>query len=140
MSKSADIWIPGQHQAEKGITDYNTIELHPEDDSTVKQAKLEQWIGARIGTRLVKLYPNTNWKVHVDIDNGMVVVSNPDVSSLRGYHISLERSIEEIEAMMSKVGGEILERGRLARRGLTQDQVDSRERNLRDEVIDLDNS
>jgi hypothetical protein len=140
MNKSPNIIIPGRHAKRGQIVDHNTIELTEKDSEEQAQAKVEMWVANRLGARLVKIYPNTNWNVQVDMTGGTVVVSNPDVSSKRGYHIDLNRSINEIEQMLGSVGGEILERGRLARAGVDPDDVENRVRNLRDEVVDLDNS
>ena len=140
MDNAPQILIPGHAKAERGVTDHNAIELTHADTDEIKQAKVEMWVASRLGTKLTQLYPHTNWNVNVDINGGVVIVSNPDVSPKRGFHISLERSMNEIDDMLYKVGGEILERGRMARKGLTEDQVEDRMRNMRNEVIDLDNS
>jgi len=52
----------------------------------------------------------------------------------------MERSPREIDDMLMKVGGEILERGLMPRINITETDVEDRERTIREEVVDLDNS
>ena len=132
-----EILIPGRHKSDGQIVNYNGIEF--EEGLDVSMAQFEMWLAQRLTTRLTKLYPNINWSVEVDTHGGRVVIKCPDVSSIHGHVLSLKRTVNDIESMLMKVGGEILERGRMPRSRITEADVEDRERTLRDEIVDLDN-
>ncbi len=137
-NRPPEILIPQKHKADNQIVDYNGIEFV--EDLDVTMAQFEFWLAQRLTTRLAKLYPNINWSVEVDTHGGRVVIKCPDVSSIHGHVLSLKRTVNEIESMLMKVGGEILERGRMPRSRITEADIENRERTLREEVVDLDNS
>ena len=93
------------------MKDFNTLDLV--DTSDIHIAQVEQWIGRSLCQELVKHYPNRNWAAAVDTQGGIVAIMETDISTEKGYVISLKRSMDEIRGMMMKVGGEILERAGL---------------------------
>lgn len=142
MDNAPHLFIPRRHKADHQLVDYNGVEFDESHKSLsdVKMAEVELWLSKRLTTRLVKLFPGINWQVEVDTRGGRVVIKCTDVSLLHGHVISLERSANEIESMLLKVGGEILERGNMPRSRITQDDIEGKVRTMRDEVVDLDNS
>ncbi len=136
MARSPQVLIPrrGRHIAE----DYNVIK--PEDSNRRRLEKIEMFVAKRLGTRLTKLYPRRAWSVEVDLRGGVVIIQCPDVSTMRGHVLKLSRSVNELENMMSQVGGEILERGGLTRGRTTEDIVESAARDFKDELVDLENA
>lgn len=142
MGDGPRIFIPRQHRADHQLVDYNGVEFDESHRnlSDVKMAEVEMWLSKRLTTRLVKLFPNINWQVEVDTRGGRVVIKSTDVSLSHGHVISLSRSVDEIESMLLKVGGEILERGGMPRSRITETDVEGRARTVRDDVVGLDNS
>lgn len=120
--------------------DFNTI--NPADSDSVNAAKVESWIAKQLGEKLCAVYPNRNWAVRVDLRGRQVVVQAPDISTMHGYVLHMkERTIQQLVDEMPRVGGEILERGRVSR-GLKvdEDEIETRTRDIRGNVADLDNS
>lgn len=114
--------------------------IRPVDSALPSLAETEAWIARRIGTKLEALYPLREWEVRVDAHGGVVTVVCPNVTQLRGYVISLSRSMNEILGMLPRIGGEILERGRISRgRKVDPGEIDDRERTVRDELVGVDN-
>ena len=118
--------------------DYN--EIQPEDSEDERQAKLEQWIGKRIGTTLMKHYNQREWKVMVDIKGRMLIIGCDSICNYKGYHIKMEgRTIEELCERSVMAAGEILERHNVARsRNFDPTQLDELARDARDSVISPD--
>jgi hypothetical protein len=117
--------------------DYNHIRL--EDSESVNEAKLESWIAKELGTELAKHYPAREWGVRVDVRGGMAVIQCLDVSKIMGYHLFLNDTLEVLRQKMKRIGGEILERGRMTRGRTTEEKVEAEERTFKDEVKNLDN-
>ena len=89
--------------------DYNTVYFHEDDDIRVN--KLEMWIAKQLGETLVKVYPNRQWNVNVDVMGGMVILMCPSLSQLKGYHIHMKSdTIDALKRKVISAAGEILER------------------------------
>jgi len=140
VGEAPQLIIPQHHRADNRVVDYNDVEINEGNIDQQSIATVEMNLAKRFGTRLTRLYPGIDWEVKVDSSLGSVVIKCPDVSAISGYHISMERSPREIDDMLMKVGGEILERGLMPRINITETDVEDRERTIREEVVDLDNS
>jgi hypothetical protein len=118
--------------------DYN--EINPLDSESERKAKLEQWIGKRIGTKLMEVYNQREWKVMVDIDNRMLIIGCDSICNYKGYHIKMAgRTIQELIDRSIMAAGEILERHNLARsRNFDPAQLDDLARDAKDSVISPD--
>ena len=137
----SNIIIPGRQGGHRGREiekDYNTI--NEADSDSLKEAKLESWVAKALGEELVRLYPNREWGVTVDVRGGMAAIQCLDVSKTMGYRVSLNDTIEVLRQRMKAIGGEILERGRISRGVITPEKVESVPRNFKDEVVGMDNS
>jgi hypothetical protein len=118
--------------------DYN--EILPEDDHSVRKAKLEAWIARQIGTNLMKIYDQREWKVIVDLENQMLIIGCDSISNHKGYHIKmLHRTIEELQRRAIFAAGEILERHNISRqRKFDPDVLETLPRDRFDNVISTD--
>jgi hypothetical protein len=94
--------------------DYNTIEVVDEDYIDVAKQQFD--MAQSIGAALVKVYNNRQWKVVVDIPNGMLIIACDSVSNDKGYHIHIPgRTLHELQERAVKAAGEILERHQMER-------------------------
>lgn len=118
--------------------DCNEINLLETDE--VKQAKLEMWIAKNIGAALVRVYPNREWTIRVDITGQMIVLQAPALSKDYGYHIAMvHRTIHELGLRAVQAAGEILERYGVSRaRKFDESIVDALPRNFKDDVVAAD--
>lgn len=115
--------------------DYN--EINPGDSASERQAKMEQWIAKRLGTKLMEHYNQREWKVMVDLTGQMVIIACDSICNYKGYHIKMYRkTISELEEAAVMAGGEILERHNVARdRKFDPAELDRLKRDKRDSVI-----
>jgi hypothetical protein len=119
--------------------DYNEINILETDEA--KSAKLEMWIAKRVGEHVANFYPNRQWRVDVDLLAGMLILSCPSVSSLKGYYLSLSRPLHDLQARAKMAAGEILERhGLPTSRAFNPDAIETLPRNIRDEVVTSDSA
>lgn len=142
MTQPSSIILPnGDGRFGREITaDYNEINILETDD--VKFGKVEMWIAKKIGTELIKHYPNRQWGVKVDAPAQMLIISCNSVSYEKGYHISMHlRNIDELQRRAVKAAGEILERHDLSRaRRFDADILETLPRDHKDNVIVADGS
>jgi hypothetical protein len=134
MSK---ILLPGVNGRE--ITDdCNVIYAHEGYDKG--RAKLEMYIAKKIGEHMVKHFPNRQWGVEVDVENGVLVLLCPSLSKTKGYHIHLgSYTIHDLQARCVKAAGEILERHNVSRSKLFDpDTLEALVRDVKDNVIAVD--
>ena len=119
--------------------DYNEINLEDSDDE--RRAKLEQWIAMRIGSALMRVYNQREWKVMVDIPGGMMIVACDSICNFKGYHIKLDKTIDKLEKRAIMAAGEILERHNISRnRKFNPDNLEDLARDFRDSVIATDSA
>lgn len=119
--------------------DCNEINLLETDEA--KQAKLEMWIAKSVGTKLVQHYPGREWNVKVDTRGGMLVIICPTVSREKGYHLRLDRTMNDLQAAAVRAGGEILERHGVTRaRSFDETIAETLKRDLKDNVIGPDSA
>lgn len=119
--------------------DYNDIVVSEFDAEEVRRAKIELWIAKRLCTKLLSHFPMRDWKVLVDTGGGIVAVSLDSISKDKGYVISLKRTVTEIEGMMLRIGGEILERGGLSTaKNFNPDDIEILERDANDNAVSSD--
>lgn len=118
--------------------DYNEINLLETPEA--QQAKMEMWIAKNIGDALIKVYPNREWGVYVNIDGRMVIVTCDSLSSEKGYHIHMEgRTIHQLQAKSINAAGEILERHGITRnKHIDEDIFETLNRDSGDNVITED--
>lgn len=94
--------------------DYNKIDIV--DADYIDVAKQQYSIAQAIGAKLVAAYNNRQWKVIVDVKNGMLIIACDSVSNDKGYHIHMPgRTLHELQQRAVKAAGEILERHALER-------------------------
>ena len=116
--------------------DYNELYVPEEKHFRTKAvAEKEMQIAGAIGKRLVAKYNNRQWKVQIDLEGGVLIISCDSVSNHKGYHIHTHgRTIHELEERSVQAAGEILERHHLSRlrqfnpdgyEGLIRDQFDN---------------
>lgn len=119
--------------------DYNEINI--EDSLDERTAKLEQWIAMRVGSKLMEHYNQREWKVQVDIEAGMMIVACDSICNFKGYHIHLDKTIDELESRAIMAAGEILERHNVSRsRKFDPDILESLARDAQDSVIAADSA
>lgn len=119
--------------------DYNEINL--EDSTDERKAKLEQWIAMRVGTKLMQHYNQREWKVHVDLEAGMMIVACDSICNFKGYHIHMDKTIDELERRAVMAAGEILERHNLSRaKKFDPDIIETLARDAKDSVIATDSA
>lgn len=120
--------------------DYNQIEAT--DTEAEKRGKLEQWIAKRIGTELMRVYNQREWKVIVDIENLMVIIACDSICNFKGYHLHMNKyTIDELIERSKEAAGEILERHNVARsRKFNPEQLEHLARDARDSVIAPDSA
>ena len=118
--------------------DYNEINLLETPEA--QQAKVEMWIAKNIGDALIKVYPNREWGVYVNIEGRMVIVTCDSLSSEKGYHIHMEgRTIHQLQAKSINAAGEILERHNIPRsKHIDEDIFETLPRDSGDNVITED--
>ena len=122
------------------ISDSNKITVVDADHEKV--AKEQYRIAQAIGARLVKAYNNRQWKVIVDIKNGILIVACDSISNTKGYHIHMKGvPLQELEQKAVFAAGEILERHGISRLKLfNPDTIEDMPRDLRDDVIAPDSA
>lgn len=135
--KTPEVMIPGK--TNEPTEDYNDIQLSVFDTESQKRGKLEMFIGKSLAAVLANHYPNRNWNIGVDLGGGVVIVQCPDISTTAGYHISLQRSMDDIRGMLPRIGGEILERASVSRdRKFDQGDMETLNRDVKGNVVSED--
>jgi len=119
--------------------DYNYID--EAESPSQRTAKIEMWMAKKLGTALVRAYPNRQWGVQVNVAHGILIVVCPSVSNEKGYHIHMKGdTINGLEQRCVAAGGEILERYGISR-GRKVDEADVEGNltfNFKDEAIAMD--
>jgi hypothetical protein len=131
----SNLILPGSHSGD-GLTvtgDFNEFERYDADHEKVSKEQMR--VAQAIGAKLVKHYPNRQWKVIVDLKNCILIIACDSVSNLKGYHIhTIGRTLHDLEELSVKAAGEILERHAITRdkqfnpdnlEGLIRDQFDN---------------
>lgn len=92
-----------------------------------------------IGDFLVKTYPGYLWRVNADIIGGIVNILCNDVSTEMGCTLMTRALTDPVaaEKLVRKAGGEILERARLHRGRMKEDEVATAQRDIRGNIINL---
>jgi len=119
---------------------FNKIEVENSENEFV--AEEEMRIAKVISARLVKAYNNRQWKIMVDIKNGMLIIACDSISNNKGYHIHMKGvPLHELEQKAIQAAGEILERHGLSRLvGFNADTYEDLPRDLEDNVIGPDSA
>jgi hypothetical protein len=119
-------------------TDYNEINLLETEEA--KQAKVEMWIAKNIGDELMKVYPNREWGIRVNIEGAVVIITCDSLSVEKGYHIHMVgRTIHQLQAKAVNAAGEILERHGITRnKHIDEDIFETLKRDSGDNVITED--
>jgi hypothetical protein len=102
------------------------------DDLLVKSAVAAEVLAKNVGEHLHRKYPGHLWAVNVA--GGVVTVQNLYLSGRWGFRI-MESEIDPDYKIITRAGGEILERYRLSRGAMREDEVENLARNLRWEAI-----
>ena len=137
------IIVPGRRGDGENVTgDHNAPYIEVVDAGHVSRAKQQMRIANIIGAALVKAYNNRQWKVIVDVKQGMLVIACDSVSNDKGYHIHMKgHSIRYLRQRAVFAAGEILERHALSRaKNFDADIIETLPRDLRDNVIGPDSA
>lgn len=120
--------------------DYNEVNLL--ETPAAKQAKIEMWIAKNLGDALMRVYPNREWGIRVDIDGAVVIITCDSLSVEKGYHIHMiGRTIRQLEVKAINAAGEILERHNITRnKHIDEDIFETLKRDSGDNVITEDSS
>lgn len=111
------------------------IEVATLDDiEQEKRNQQDQLRAKRLCEVLEKHYPGYVWMAFVDSRNGIANFWTPTTSGTHGYTLKLAEWDSNDKAII-KGGGEILERFRLVRGRMQEDQVMNLKRNLRGDAI-----
>ncbi len=119
---------------------FNKIQLENSENEFV--AMEEMRMAKAISARLVKAYNNRQWKIMVDIKNGMLIIACDSISNNKGYHIHMKGVLlHDLEEKAIRAAGEILERHGLSRLvGFNPDTYEDLPRDLEDNVIGPDSA
>lgn len=92
-----------------------------------------------VGGYLHNTFPGYLWRVNADIKGGIVNILCHDVSTEMGCTIKIAKLVDPIEGqkLVHKAGGEILERARLHRGRMREDEVATASRDIRGNIINL---
>jgi hypothetical protein len=136
VKEAPQVLVPfRQHQTDATLAPIN---IQPDDDIEAALAKTEMWVATTLGQELLKFYPGREWRIECDARNGVVTVQCMDVSTTHGHRLSLSRTLNDLSVQMKRVGGEILERGRLSRSPIAStgvlDEIEAAPRDLRDSI------
>ena len=119
-------------------TDYNEINILETPDQ--QRAKIEMWIAKNVGDAVIKVYPNREWGVRVNIEGAMIILTCDSLSVEKGYHIHMAGStIHQIQTKAVNAAGEILERHGITRnKHIDEDIFETLNRDSGDNVITED--
>lgn len=102
----------------------------PDDIEQAKRDQQDQLRAKRICETLERKYPGYLWMANVDSRNGIANFWTPTTSGMHGYTIKLSEWDSD-DKIIIQGAGEILERYRLCRGRMREDQVMELERDLR---------
>lgn len=126
---------------EKGrapIVDYNAVQTEGSTNIDADRCRLEFWIAKQIGTDLTRTYPNREWSVTVDTENGVIIIQAPALSKAKGYHVHIKRdTIAQLIPRCRTAAAEILERFGVERsRIIDPSTLEAFDRNFKDDVVE----
>ena len=126
---------------EKGanpLVDYNHLVLTEGMSEEETRARLEFYIAKKLGESLVSKFPNRQWQIIVDTEQGVIVVMCPSVDKQKGYHLHIKGdTIAGLIPRVHKAAAEILERYNIPRSRIIDPSVfDTFKRNVRDDVVE----
>lgn len=93
---------------------------------------MDEVIAKNVAEHLHKHYPGHLWAVNVE--GGVVNVHNLFLSGTWGFRIFIS-DIDVDYKVVTRAGGELLERYNVARKAMNPDEIAALKRNLRGEVI-----
>lgn len=92
----------------------------------IKQARQEHEIARNVAEYLQTLYPDHQWAVNADLHGGVVHVYNLNLSGRWGFLMKVKDVIEDgWRRKIMQAGGEVLERYRLSRSRLKQNEYEA---------------
>lgn len=113
---SKSLVIDSMNRGDGSVITSDSNEIRIVDEDYVDVAQQQYDMAQSIGAKLVAAYNNRQWKVIVDIKNGMLIIACDSVSNEKGYHIHMPgRTLHELQERAVKAAGEILERHHLDR-------------------------
>lgn len=98
-------------------------------DATEAQGEVNDYVTSKqIGDTLHTAYPGFAWAVRVQWKQGIVDVYNLHLSGTHGFRIKLlgpngVYSASDLDRQAKEAGGELLERYRVARRRINEEQI-----------------
>lgn len=97
--------------------------MTPKHDQPEGPSPSEQYLAWRVTELLMKQYPGHPWACHVG--SGVITVRNMLLSGEFGYYIHLNRihTDDDFNRKVTRAGGEILERFKLSRGELAEQEV-----------------
>ncbi len=93
-----------------------------------------------VGKYLHEVYPGYLWRVNADIKGGIVNILCHDVSTEKGCTLFVKDLVDPVPArkLVHRAGGEMLERAKLHRGAMREDEVATASRDIRGNIINLD--
>ena len=140
MSRKLVIEKDSRSKGDGSVITGNFNKIDAGDAEHNKVAAEQYRIAQAIGARLVRAYKNRQWKVVVDIDNGILIIGCDSLSNNKGYHIhTAGKTLHDLEEQAVRAAGEILERHGVSRLALfNPDSFEDMARDVRDDVIGPD--
>lgn len=107
-----------------------------ETTAEAQEALRADMICKAIGAALRKHYPNRAWYVDISLKGGAAKILSPSISMRHGFVVHIHnRTIDEIEKMAVRAGGQILEMFKLSRERGASGGENTLQRDARGEVI-----
>ena len=105
------------------------------EDSADIQAELQSHTWAkRIAERLELSYPGYGWAVHADVKNNIAQVRALKLAGEYGFTLHIDK-LDPHDKQIKWAGGEILERYKVSRSRMKEDELLNKSRDLRGNVI-----
>lgn len=107
---------------------------------TMLEEQMNYELASVVGRYLHETYPGYLWRVNADIKGGIVNILCHDISTEKGCTLMVRDLIDQESArkLVHKAGGEMLERAKLNRGRMIEDEVATASRDLRGNIKNLD--
>tara|TARA_R110000851_G_scaffold331784_1_gene506510 strand:- start:136 stop:573 length:438 start_codon:yes stop_codon:yes gene_type:complete len=117
-----------QYKAEQKAIELEIVQDPKEAEYRIKDYEIAKTIGAE----LCGIYPGHGWTIEADSRNGIAKICNKHMGFNAGYVYKLhDIEFSTFKRDMMRIGGDILERYKLSRSRMIEDEVRSIARDLR---------